>query len=64
LIEAIPGDCIAVSESGLHSHGELARLRHAGFDAFLIGEHLMKGEDAAQAFRALREAPSAGQSVS
>jgi indole-3-glycerol phosphate synthase len=63
LIEAIPEECIAISESGLHSHSDLARLRRAGFDAFLIGEHLMKGDDAAQAFRALREAPTAGRPV-
>lgn len=41
LIERIPDDCIAVCESGLHSHDELQKLRAAGFDAFLIGEHLM-----------------------
>lgn len=45
LIEAIPEDCIAVSESGLRTHGDLVRLRNAGFDAFLIGEHLMKEQD-------------------
>ena len=27
LVESIPDDCIAVSESGLHSHADLARLR-------------------------------------
>lgn len=45
LIELIPEECIAVSESGLHTNGDLFRLRQAGFDAFLIGEHLMKRED-------------------
>jgi indole-3-glycerol phosphate synthase len=45
LVEAIPEQCIAVSESGLHSHEDLIRLRRAGFDAFLIGEHLMKLDD-------------------
>jgi len=45
LIEAIPDKCLAVSESGLHSHNDLARLRSAGFDAFLIGENLMKEAD-------------------
>jgi indole-3-glycerol phosphate synthase len=45
LVEAIPEECIAVSESGLHTHQDLIRLRRAGFDAFLIGEHLMKCED-------------------
>jgi indole-3-glycerol phosphate synthase len=42
LAEAIPDDCIAVSESGLRTHEDLARLRSAGFDAFLVGEHLMR----------------------
>jgi indole-3-glycerol phosphate synthase len=53
LIEAIPGDCIAVSESGLRSAEDLARLRAAGFDAFLIGERLMQEADAAGALRRL-----------
>jgi indole-3-glycerol phosphate synthase len=37
LIERIPDTCIAVSESGLRTHDDLAKLRNAGFDAFLIG---------------------------
>ena len=41
LIEHIPEGCVAVSESGLRSYGDLAKLRAAGFDAFLIGEQLM-----------------------
>jgi indole-3-glycerol phosphate synthase len=45
LVEAIPEECIAVSESGLQTHEDLIRLRRAGFDAFLIGEHLMKRDD-------------------
>jgi indole-3-glycerol phosphate synthase len=45
LVELIPEECVAVSESGLRSHEDLKRLRAAGFDAFLIGEHLMKAED-------------------
>jgi indole-3-glycerol phosphate synthase len=53
LIEAIPEDCIAVSESGLRSHQDLSRLRRAGFDAFLIGEHLMSASDPAVSMRAL-----------
>jgi indole-3-glycerol phosphate synthase len=53
LIEAIPEDCIAVSESGLRSHTDLARLRAAGFDAFLIGESLMQASDPAGALRDL-----------
>jgi len=53
LVEAIPEECIAVSESGLRTHDDLARLRSAGFDAFLIGEHLMKEPDPATPLRAL-----------
>lgn len=53
LIEAIPDECVAVCESGLRSHADLVRLRQAGFDAFLIGEHLMVQPDPAQALRAL-----------
>jgi len=53
LIERIPDGCLAVSESGLRTRAELDRLRAAGFDAFLIGEHLMQAADPAQALRAL-----------
>jgi indole-3-glycerol phosphate synthase len=49
LIDQIPDNCIAVSESGLRTHDDLARLRAAGFDAFLIGEHLMLAPDPAAA---------------
>jgi len=49
LIGRIPDHCIAVSESGLRTHDDLIRLRAAGFDAFLIGEHLMLAPDPAAA---------------
>jgi len=53
LVEAIPEECIAVSESGLRSGQDLARLRQAGFDAFLIGESLMREADPAAALQRL-----------
>lgn len=53
LIERIPEGCLAVSESGLRSPEELARLRAAGFDAFLIGEFLMEAPDPAAGLRQL-----------
>jgi indole-3-glycerol phosphate synthase len=53
LIEAIPEECIAVCESGLRTHGDLTRLREAGYDAFLIGEHLMAQPDPAAALQVL-----------
>jgi indole-3-glycerol phosphate synthase len=53
LIGHIPDDCFAVSESGLRSHEDLTKLRAAGFDAFLIGTHLMLAPDPAAALAAL-----------
>lgn len=53
LVEQIPDECIAVCESGISSRAELERLRAAGFDAFLIGEHLMRAGDPGQALREL-----------
>lgn len=53
LIEQIPDECIAIAESGLRSHDDLKKLRAAGFDAFLIGEHLMLSPDPGAALRSL-----------
>jgi len=53
LIEAVPDDCIAVSESGLKFHEHLQKLRDVGFDAFLVGETLMTAADPAAALSAL-----------
>lgn len=58
LVDAIPDDRIAVSESGLRSHDDLARLRAAGFDAFLIGERLMDAANPAAPLSALIEGAS------
>jgi len=60
LIERIPDDCLAVAESGLRSHADLENLRAAGFDAFLIGEHLMLSPDPGAALRALLLPPDSG----
>src|ERR1700685_3481376 len=53
LVQAIPQDCIAVSESGLRTREDLVRLSQAGFDAFLIGERLMQQDDPGQALHTL-----------
>jgi indole-3-glycerol phosphate synthase len=53
LIEAIPDDRIAVAESGLRAAADIDRLARAGFDAFLIGEQLMKAQDPGDALREL-----------
>jgi indole-3-glycerol phosphate synthase len=49
LIQQIPDHCVAVAESGLSTRDDLVALRAAGFDAFLIGEHLMQAPDPASA---------------
>jgi indole-3-glycerol phosphate synthase len=44
LARSIPENVSSVAESGIHTGGDIARLRGAGFSAFLIGESLMKAE--------------------
>lgn len=54
LAARIPDGVVKVAESGIHSSTDVATLQAVGFQAFLIGEHLMKSGGAAQALRALR----------
>ncbi len=49
----IPEDRVAVSESGLRSAEDLRKLSAAGFDAFLIGESLMREPDPGAALKRL-----------
>ena len=53
LAERMPKGAIKVAESGIHTPDDIRRLRQAGFDAFLVGEHLMRSGDPAEALRAL-----------
>jgi len=53
LAAGIPDECIAVSESGFRTPAEIKQLQAAGFDAFLIGEHLMSQPDPAAALATL-----------
>jgi indole-3-glycerol phosphate synthase len=55
LADLIPRDAIRVAESGIHSGADIARLRAAGYQAFLIGESLMAAESPGKALRALIE---------
>jgi len=57
LVGHIPDHCIAVAESGLRSHADLLSLRALGFDAFLIGEHLMQAPHPAAALLQLLAPP-------
>ena len=42
LAEKMPKSAVRVAESGIHSQADMKRLRAAGFEAFLIGESLMR----------------------
>ncbi len=53
LAESIPGDVVRVAESGIHSGADVARLRSVGYDAFLIGESLMKAASPGEALHKL-----------
>jgi indole-3-glycerol phosphate synthase len=55
LAPLIPDDVLAVAESGLRSGHDLRRLRDAGFDAFLVGEHLMTSRDPGDALERMLE---------
>lgn len=55
LAAKMPVDVVKVSESGIHSAADIRRLQEAGFQAFLVGEHLMKSDDAAAALEALTQ---------
>jgi indole-3-glycerol phosphate synthase len=49
----IPAGALAVAESGIETPADIARLRAAGYDVFLIGESLMRQADPGAGLRAL-----------
>ncbi|MDR3752087.1 MAG: indole-3-glycerol phosphate synthase TrpC [Terracidiphilus sp.] len=53
LVERIPANVVRVAESGISAPEDISRLRKAGFDAFLIGESLMRQADPGAALAAL-----------
>jgi indole-3-glycerol phosphate synthase len=53
LAPGIPASAIKVSESGIFTRADIRRLMTAGYDAFLIGEHLVKSGDATRALEEL-----------
>lgn len=53
LAAKIPPSILKISESGIQSSADVRRLADAGYQAFLVGEHLMKSTDAAAALREL-----------
>jgi indole-3-glycerol phosphate synthase len=53
LSKSIPSGVIKIAESGIHCAADIRRLTNAGFDAFLVGERLMKSPDPAAALQEL-----------
>jgi indole-3-glycerol phosphate synthase len=53
LAERIPASAIKVAESGIRSSTDIRTLQAAGYRGFLVGEHLMRSGDPAQALRSL-----------
>lgn len=49
LSEQVPDDVVLISESGIRTAEDLARVKGCGVDAVLIGEALMRSQDSAMA---------------
>ncbi|HEX8619548.1 MAG TPA: indole-3-glycerol phosphate synthase TrpC [Thermoanaerobaculia bacterium] len=49
----MPADAIRVAESGIRTRADVDRLRAAGFNAFLVGESLLRQHDRVEAVRNL-----------
>jgi len=50
---SIPTDRVRVAESGIRGREDLVRLHGAGYDAALVGEHLVRADDPRRAVAAL-----------
>ena len=59
LARDIPSSVVKVAESGISSGADIGKLRAAGYDAFLIGEALMKADFPGQTLRELLAAAKA-----
>jgi indole-3-glycerol phosphate synthase len=53
LAAKLPQHAVKVAESGIHTVADMVRLREAGFNAFLIGESLMRKTKPGEALREL-----------
>lgn len=53
VVAAIPANVIRVSESGITTRNDVERLLDAGYDAFLVGESLLRQADRERAVRML-----------
>jgi indole-3-glycerol phosphate synthase len=53
LARLAPRDAVLVSESGIHTGHDIYRLKEAGYNAFLVGEHFMRAADPGDALKQL-----------
>jgi indole-3-glycerol phosphate synthase len=51
LLPHIPTDRLIITESGIHTAADVALMREAGVQSFLVGEAFMRAEDPGQALR-------------
>ena len=54
MAQEIPPGPVRLAESGIQTRDDIARLAKAGFQAFLVGEALLRAEDPEEALRELR----------
>jgi indole-3-glycerol phosphate synthase len=60
LLDGVPDGVLVVSESGIHTPEDVARLAEAGVDAILVGESILRAPDPAAHARALASVPKVG----
>jgi indole-3-glycerol phosphate synthase len=53
LLDQIPGDCLVVTESGIHSSEDVKLMRDHGVNSFLVGEAFMRAHEPGSELRAL-----------
>lgn len=58
LVPRIPSAALRVAESGIRSAADAGRMATAGFDAILVGEHLLRSSDREAAARELTGGPA------
>jgi indole-3-glycerol phosphate synthase len=59
LLPRLPSGTLVISESGVHGPADIARLYARGARGFLVGESLMRSDDATAFVRELKHAPDA-----
>lgn len=53
LLDQIPGDCLVVTESGIHSREDVKLMRDHGVNSFLVGEAFMRAHEPGNELQAL-----------